>query len=72
MSATADIDRSLKVLVRQVPRAFFRLAGAEIRDRPLSVTDVSVNVPEHRADNVLLVGAEDDSTLSDPIGVGTT
>jgi predicted transposase YdaD len=54
------IDRSVKVLIRRVPPAFFRLAGIETGDRPVRLTDVSVNLPEYRADQVFLVGEEGD------------
>jgi predicted transposase YdaD len=50
------IDRSLKVLIRRVAPAFFRLAGVSVDPATISPGDVSVNLPEHRADQVFLVG----------------
>jgi predicted transposase YdaD len=58
-AGTADIDRSLKALFREFPLAFFRLAGLAAPPETVLVADVSVNVPELRADQVLLnVGAD--------------
>jgi flagellar biosynthesis/type III secretory pathway protein FliH len=53
------IDRSLKVLMRQVMPAFLRLVGVEADPATVRLTDVSVNLPEHRADQVFLIGAEE-------------
>ena len=50
----ADLDRSVKALVRHYPRAFLRLAGLEIAG-DVRFGDVSVNLPELRADQVLVV-----------------
>src|SRR5438876_6919586 len=58
----ALIDRSMKALIRRVPGAFFRLAGVDTGPRPIRSDDVSINLPEHRADQVLILGAEDDPT----------
>jgi predicted transposase YdaD len=47
-------------MARQVPQAFVRLLGIE-PDREVRSCDVSVNVPEHRADQVLLIAGEGDA-----------
>src|SRR4051794_34096611 len=49
------IDRSAKVLARRVPDAFCRLAGIEVAGAALSFEDVSINLPEYRADQVLII-----------------
>lgn len=54
------IDRSVKVLVRRAPGVFFRLAGTEVIPDRIYPGDVSVNLPEFRADQVLIVGDEGD------------
>lgn len=52
-----SIDRSLKELVRRAPGAFLRLLGIDADSaRP---ADVSVNLPEYRADQVFLIGPDD-------------
>jgi predicted transposase YdaD len=58
--SSALIDRSVKALIRQVPGAFFRLAGVETGLSPIRYEDVTVSIPEHRADQVLSLGADDD------------
>jgi predicted transposase YdaD len=54
------IDRTLKALIRRVPAAFFRLVGAVVDPAAISPEDVTVILPEYRADHVLKVGGEDD------------
>src|SRR5438034_11694565 len=54
------IDRSVKVLIRRVPPAFFRLLGLVVDPGAIRPGDVSVNLPEFRADQLFIVGAEDD------------
>jgi predicted transposase YdaD len=54
----ALIDRSVKALIRAVPGAFFRLAGVQAREYRFE--DVTLNLPEFRADHVLIVGLEGD------------
>lgn len=57
----ADLfDRSLKVLARRAAPAFFRPAGLDVRPDQIRTTDVSINLPEHRADQVFLIGGHDD------------
>lgn len=58
----ALIDRSVKALIRRVPGAFFRLAGVDIDPGAVRFEDVALNLPEFRADHVLVVGAEDNSS----------
>jgi predicted transposase YdaD len=54
MADPTPIDRALKALFRDVPQAFLRLAGADAAlARPPG--DVSINLPEFRADGVLPV-----------------
>ncbi len=60
ISPRALIDRSVKALFRQVPGAFFRLAHVEVEPDAIRFEDVALNLPETRADHVLLIGAEDD------------
>lgn len=55
MNGSALIDRSLKALARRVAPAFFRLAGIAVEPSTLHWEDVTVNLPELRADQVLLV-----------------
>lgn len=58
--ALNSIDRSLKELVRREPEAFLRLLGIDAsRARP---ADVSVNLPEFRADQVFLIEPEEPET----------
>src|SRR5947209_3364675 len=57
----APIDRSVKALIRRFPAVFFRLARAEADPASITAGDVPVNLPEHRADQVFLVGAEGDA-----------
>lgn len=54
------IDRSVKALMRRVPPAFFRLAGADVDPGTIQIGDVSINLPEFRADQVFLVGEVSD------------
>ena len=56
----ALIDRSVKALIRAVPEALFRLAGVQADRRDVRFEDIALNLPEHRADHVLLHGAEGD------------
>src|SRR5438105_2582141 len=60
MNGSTVIDRSLKALARRAAPAFLRLFGVPVEPSTLRREDVSVNLPEFRADQVLLVGAEDD------------
>jgi hypothetical protein len=54
------IDRSLKALARRAVPAFLRLAGVDVPPAAIRWEDVTINLPEFRADQVLLVGADDD------------
>jgi hypothetical protein len=56
----ALIDRSVKALIRAVPEALFRLAGVEVDRGAVHFEDIALNLPELRADHVLLHGAEND------------
>ena len=56
------IDRSVKALFREVPEAFFRLAGVEVDPGAVRFEDITLHLPELRADHVLLVGGEEDSS----------
>src|SRR5688572_18563244 len=60
MDGSTLIDRSLKALARRAAPAFLRLAGQSVDPSALRWEDVTINLPEFRADQVLLVGAEDD------------
>jgi hypothetical protein len=61
MPESFAIDRSMKVLFRCVPPAFFRLAGLEVDPSLIRLGDVSVNIPEFRADQVLIAHSPDGS-----------
>src|SRR5205807_9847606 len=50
-----EVDQSRKTLIRTVPPAFCRLAGAQVTADQIHFTDVSVHLPEFRADQVLIV-----------------
>lgn len=54
----ALLDRSLKLLTRRA--ALVRLAGLAVDPAQIRFEDTAVNVAEHRADTILLLGAEDD------------
>jgi hypothetical protein len=60
MSPAQLIDRSLKLLFRRVSPALFRLARLSVDPAAIRLADVSVNLPEHRADQLFLTGADDD------------
>jgi len=52
----AMVDRSVKGLIRSVPQAFLRLLREGALPQQVTFTNVAVNLPEHSADGVLLVG----------------
>ena len=54
------LDRSLKLLTRRAAPALCRLAAIAVDPAQIRFEDTAVNVAEHRADTVLLLGAEDD------------
>src|SRR5712692_6891029 len=54
------LDRSLKLLTRRAAPALCRLAALRVDPAQIRFEDTAVNVPEHRADTILLLGAEDD------------
>jgi len=56
MSEPSLIDRSVKVLIRRNPPVFFRLAGLKVDPSLIRAEDVSVNLPEYRADQVFIMG----------------
>ncbi|MES4792888.1 MAG: hypothetical protein C4321_07800 [Chloroflexota bacterium] len=56
-----EVDHALKILFRQVAPAVFRLVGAPVSAERIRPTDVTVNLPEFQADEVFLVGSEDES-----------
>jgi hypothetical protein len=60
MSPAQLIDRSLKLLFRRVSPALFRLARLPVDPAAVRLADVAVNLPEHRADQLFLIGADDD------------
>jgi predicted transposase YdaD len=59
MNGSLLIDRSLKALARRVAPTFLRLAGVDAPPAALRWEDVTINLPEYRADQVLLVGVDD-------------
>lgn len=50
-----SIDRSVKALAQRLPAGFFRLIGLEYDPARVRTEEVSVNLPEHRADGVFLI-----------------
>jgi predicted transposase YdaD len=48
----------MKALIRKVPQAFCRLAGLSGDCESVHLEDVTINLPEHRADQVLILGRE--------------
>lgn len=54
------IDRSLKVLIRRAAPAFLRLLGLRVDPGNVRLGDLSINVPEYRADQLFLIGGESD------------
>jgi hypothetical protein len=56
------IDRSLKVLTRHAAHALCRLADVAVAPDQIRFEDTAVNLAEFRADQILLLGAEDDPT----------
>ena len=60
MNGSSLIDRSLKALARRAAPAFFRLAGVSVEPSAIRWEDVTVNLPEFRADQVLLVERTDE------------
>ena len=54
------LDRSLKLLTRRAAPALCRLAAIAVDPAQIRFEDTAVNVAEHRADTVLLLGAEED------------
>jgi predicted transposase YdaD len=60
MADQSLIDRSIKILFQRAPLAFFRLAGVDAPPESVRAGDVQINIPEHRADQLFLVGDEGD------------
>jgi hypothetical protein len=58
-AAQQFIDRSVKALCRRVPWALLQLLGVDPAVE-LAWEDVSINLPEFRADQVLILGAPED------------
>jgi predicted transposase YdaD len=52
------LDLSMKTLCRHAPAAMLRLAGVEVEPARVRLGDVTVVLPEFRADQVLLVGGD--------------
>src|SRR5689334_4097075 len=46
--------------MRRAAPAFFRLAHVEVDPRTVHAEDVTINLPEHRADQVFVIGTADD------------
>ena len=51
----AILDRCLKVLTRRAYPAMFRLFGAVVDPAQVRFEDVALNLPEHRADDLMVV-----------------
>jgi hypothetical protein len=56
----ALLDHSLKLLTRHAAPALVRLAEIAVDPDQIRFEDTAVNLPEHRADTIMLLGAEDD------------
>lgn len=54
------IDASVKALLRRVPEVMVRLAGIEPVPERIRFEDTAINLPEYRADHVLILGAAGD------------
>jgi len=52
----STVDRSVKGMLRSVPDAFLRLLDEDAGSQEVTFENVTVNLPEHAADGVLLVG----------------
>ena len=50
-----SIDRSVKALAQRLPAGFFRLIGLEYDPARVHAEEVSINLPEHRADGVFVI-----------------
>jgi len=61
-SSASLIDASLKTLIRSVFPAFLRLIGVQAGSEQVRLGDVSVNLPEFRADQLFMIGEEDDAS----------
>src|SRR5437660_1752561 len=53
------IDISLKALIREAPAAVLRLAGIHVSPDSVRVEDSALNLPELRADHVLILQDEE-------------
>jgi hypothetical protein len=60
MNGSTLIDRSLKALARRAAPTFCRLAGVLTDPSAIHWEDVTINLPEYRADQVLLIGEASD------------
>src|SRR5947209_6703355 len=54
------LDCSLKLLTRHAAPALLRLAEIAVDPAQIRFEDTAVNLPEHRADTIMLLGAEND------------
>ena len=59
MIPNAQLDRSLKVLSRRALPALLRLIGVAADPEQVRFENVAINLPEHRADDVLVLGEVD-------------
>nr|MDQ2730659.1 hypothetical protein [Armatimonadota bacterium] len=57
MNELSVFDRSVKVLFRNTPDAICRLLDMDVSPGDIRTDDVSVNVPELRADGLLVLGS---------------
>ena len=54
------IDRTVRTLIRRAPLALLRLAQVRPGEKPVQLADVTINLPEYRADHVFTLGADND------------
>src|SRR5258708_5190910 len=60
MNDTNTLDAALKLLTRHAAHALLLLLDSSADPDHIRFEDTAVNLPEHRADQILMVGAEDD------------
>lgn len=57
MPEPSSIDASMKALLRRVPEAIVRLVGVHPLPERIVFEDTAINLPEHRADHVIVLGS---------------
>lgn len=60
MSDLSPVDACVKTLLREFPGVIARLAGLSALSEQVFFEDTAINLPERRADHVLVLGSPDD------------